>query len=214
MEDWVANLPTEGIREMCNWERFRTFAREPERRKVGIDARVTIDGTAYEVEPSLAGETVLLLWGLFDNDLYVEHQGERYGPFHPISGPIPLHRYRKFKKSKADERADRIEHLAAQLNLPLTALTGEQGLVLIAADEARDIPKQPFDPAPDVCYPTIIAAKLAIADELAMPLARMPEEDLSFINNLLAETLERSIVLAQVRDYFLKTRKGGSNYAG
>lgn len=216
MEDWLANLPAEGVREMCTWERFGTFAREPERRKVGIDARVTIDGTAYEVEPALAGETVILLWGLFDNDLYVEHQGERFGPFHPISGPIPLHRYRKFKKSKVDERADRIEHLAAQLNLPLAALSGEPGVLLIAADSARDIPMQPFEPtpAPDVCYPTNIAAKLAIADELAKPLAKLPEQDLLFINNLLAETLERSIVLARVRDYFRKDRKGGSEYAG
>ena len=216
LEDWLANLPSEGIREMCSWERFSTFAREPERRKVGIDARITIDGTAYEVESSLAGETVILLWGLFDNDLYVEHQGERFGPFHPISGPIPLHRYRKFKKSKADERADRVEQLAAQLNLPLTALTGEPGVMMIATDTARDIPMQPFEPTPaqDVCYPTIVAAKLAIANELAKPLAKLPEQDLQFINNLLAETLERSIILAQVRDYFRKNRKGGSGYAG
>ncbi len=213
IEDWLANLPTEGLREMCSWERFSTFAREPERRKVGIDARVTIEGTAYEVDPSLAGETVILLWGLFDNDLYVEHQDERFGPFHPISGPIPLHRYRKFKKSKADERADRIEHLAAQLHLSRTALAGEPGLVLIAADSARDIPRQPFEltPAPDVCYPSIVAAKLAIADE---PLAKLPEQDLVFINNLLAETLERSIVLTQVRDYIRNNKMGGSDYAG
>ena len=25
---------------MCSWERFSTFAREPKRRKLGIDARV------------------------------------------------------------------------------------------------------------------------------------------------------------------------------
>jgi hypothetical protein len=216
IEDWLSNLPTEGLQEMCTWERFSVFAREPERRKVGIDARVTIDGTAYEVEPSLAGETVMLLWGLFDNDLYVEHQDERFGPFHPVSGPIPLHRYRKFKKSKADERADRIEHLAAQLNLPRTALTGEPEVMLIAADSARDLPRQPFEPtpAPDVCYPSIVAAKLAIADELAKPLAKLREQDLLFINTLLTETLERSIVLAQVRDYFRKPGKEGSEYAG
>jgi len=64
--------------------------------------------------------------GLFDNDLYVEYQNERFGPFHPISGPIPLHRYRKFKKSKTEERADRIELLAAKINLPVAAVTGEQ----------------------------------------------------------------------------------------
>lgn len=216
INDWIANLAAEGIREMCTWERFSTFAREPERRKVGIDARVTIDGTAYEVEPSLAGETVILLWGLFDNDLYVEHQGQRFGPFHPVSGPIPLHRYRKFKKSKADERANRIEQLAGQLNLSLTALTGEPELVLIAADSAREIPVQPFElmPAPDVCYPTVTAAKLAIADELAKPLAKLSEQDLLFINNLLNETLERSIVLAQIRGYFRQIRNGGRDYAG
>lgn len=72
IEDWIANFPPDGIREMCVWEQYCRFAREPERRKVGIDARVSVEGTAYEVEPDLAGETVLLLWGLFDNELYVE----------------------------------------------------------------------------------------------------------------------------------------------
>ncbi len=216
IEDWLSNIPSDGIREMCSWERFSTFAREPERRKVGIDARVTIDGTAYEVEPGLAGETVILLWGLFDNDLYVEYQGERFGPFHPISGPISLNRYRKFKKSKADERADRIERLASQLNLSISALRDEPEIMLIAADSSSKILMQPFEqlPAPDVCYPTVVAAKLAIADELAKPLAKLPEQDLQFINNLLTETLERSIVLAQVREYFRNKRKGGSEYAG
>ncbi|KPW16795.1 Integrase, partial [Pseudomonas cannabina pv. alisalensis] len=70
IEDWLANLPAEGLREMCTWEQFCRFAREPERRKVGIDARVTIEGTTFEVEPDMAGESVLLLWGLFDNELY------------------------------------------------------------------------------------------------------------------------------------------------
>jgi hypothetical protein len=60
---------------MCAWEQFCRFAREPERRKVGIDARITIDGTAYEVEPSMAGETVILLWGLFDNEVHIEFEG-------------------------------------------------------------------------------------------------------------------------------------------
>ena len=68
MEEWLANLPPNGIREMCAWEQFCRFAREPERRKVGVDARVPVEGTAYEVEPDLAGETVLLLWGLFDSE--------------------------------------------------------------------------------------------------------------------------------------------------
>ena len=55
IEDWQSNLTDEGIREMCTWEQFCRFAREPERRKVGVDARVTVDGTAFEVEPDMAG---------------------------------------------------------------------------------------------------------------------------------------------------------------
>ena len=55
LADWLAHLPAEGLREMCTWEQFCRFAREPERRKVGVDARVTMAGTAYEVDPQLAG---------------------------------------------------------------------------------------------------------------------------------------------------------------
>jgi hypothetical protein len=69
LEDWLQHLPPTGLRAMWDWERFCTFAREPERRKVGIDARVVVEGVAYTVEPDLAGETVVLWWGLFDQEL-------------------------------------------------------------------------------------------------------------------------------------------------
>lgn len=68
IEDWITHVPTEGIREMCSWDQFCRFAREPERRKVGPDARITTDGTAYELEPEMAGDYVVLLWGLFDDE--------------------------------------------------------------------------------------------------------------------------------------------------
>ena len=80
---------------MCSWERFCAFAREPERRQVGVDTRLSVDGTQYEVDPELAGETVMLWWGLFDSELYVEHREKRYGPYRPVGGPVPLHRYRR-----------------------------------------------------------------------------------------------------------------------
>jgi hypothetical protein len=96
-EDWLKNLPAAGIRAMCSWERYCTFAREAERRRVGVDARLSVEGTQYEVDPELAGETVMLWWGLFDNELYVEHQDKRYGPYRPVGGPIPLNRYRHFE---------------------------------------------------------------------------------------------------------------------
>jgi hypothetical protein len=98
------------------------FAREPERRKVGIDARITVDGVSYEVDPDLAGETVVLWWGLFDNELYVEAGERRYGPYTPVGAPIPLHCYRSFKKTRTQQRADKIESLAKELVLPATVI--------------------------------------------------------------------------------------------
>lgn len=50
---------------------------------MGVDARVTIDDTAWEVEPDMAGETVILLWGLFDEEMYVEFTG---GPYYRYRG--------------------------------------------------------------------------------------------------------------------------------
>ncbi|WP_310319346.1 IS481 family transposase [Paraburkholderia terricola] len=213
LEDWLAHLPAEGVRDMCTWEQFCRFAREPERRKVGIDARVTIDGTAYELEPDMAGETVVLLWGLFDDELYAEFDSERYGPYHPVSGPIPLHRYRTFKRGRADERADRIRSLADQLGLPIAALDGDDVRLAPSAAAPRPLPHQPFDAdAHEYRFPNAIAARLAIADDLARPLAKLFPPDRAFIDQVLAETLVRRIVLARVRDYF-RHRKPGEGHA-
>jgi len=213
LDDWLANLPSEGLREMCTWEQVCRFAREPERRKVGIDARISIDGTAYEVEPDTAGESVILLWGLFDDELYVEFEGERFGPYYPVSGPIPLHRYRAFKRGKGGERADRIRALADQLGLPIAALAGDE-IRLAPPATALPLPRQPFDAEiHEYHFPNLIAAKLAIADDLALPLAKLPAEDRAFIDQLLTETLTRRIVLARVRDYF-RPKKQGEEHAG
>ena len=108
IDDWLAHLPADGVRQMCAWERFCAFAREPERRLVGIDCRLTVAGVAYEVDAELAGETVVVWWGLFDQELWVEHGEERFGPFRPVGGPIPLHRYRKHRKSRREVRADQV----------------------------------------------------------------------------------------------------------
>jgi len=49
---------------------------------------------------------------------------------------------------------------------------------------------------------TVIAAKLAIAEELALPLARLPREARAFIDQVLSETLVRPHVLQRIRHYF------------
>lgn len=208
-EDWLQNLPEQGIREMCGWERFCTFAREPERRKVGSDARVTIHGTSYQVDPDLADEEVILWWGLFDTELYIEHGERRSGPYAPISGPIPLHRFRQYKKSKAQQRADRIEVLAGKLVLPRSALTGHEPLPL-AADNSN-LKGEAFnrpDPFREPAFPTVLAAKLAIADYLGTPLAKLLPEQVAQINEILNETLDKVEVFSRVRPIFTKYTEG------
>ena len=209
MQDWVDNLPLQGLRKMCDWERFCSFAREPEQRKVGIDARVSVDGIPYQVDSELAGLTVTLWWGVFDNQLFVEYEQARFGPYQPVGGPIPLHRYRRFKKTKREQRAERIEALADQLQLSKAALEDEPRLRQPV--NVSNLSSQPFsdpDPFQELAFPSAIAAKKAIADFLAMPLAKLPPEQLDFINALVAETLEKPIVMAKVREYF-KTQRGG-----
>ncbi len=172
MDDWQQNLPDTGIREMCSWERFCTFAREPERRKVGTDARVSVDGIAYEVDADLAGESVVLWWGLFDNELYVEFGEKRYGPYHSVGGPIPLGRYRSFKKTRQQKRADSIENLAREIQLPRTALDNNDVTVLAAFSTNQKPPKTAFndpDPFTEFTFPNRVTAKQAIATELGMP---------------------------------------------
>lgn len=213
IEDWIANFPPDGIREMCAWEQYCRFAREPERRKVGIDARVPVEGTAYELEPDLAGEWVLLLWGLFDDELYIEYEGTRTGPYYPVSGPIPLNRYRAFKRGAAGERADRIRSLADQLGLPIAALAGED-IRLTPLNLPKELSKQPFDAdIHEYHFANTIAAKLAIANDLAQPLAKLAPVDRAFIDQVLAETLTRNIVLARIREYF-RNKKSGGDHAG
>ena len=199
-EDWQKSLPSSGIRAMCSWERFCTFAREPIQRKVGSDAQVSIDGVSYQVDPDLAGETVVLWFGVFDDELYVEQGEQRYGPYRPAGGPIPLHRYRKYKKTKTQKQADRIEAIAETLILPRAALSDDPSL----ADTLSEFnpPTETFidpDPFHELVFQNALAAKQAIADYLAMPLARLPQEQLDALNALLAKTLTKQAVFDYVR---------------
>lgn len=200
MEDWVQNLPPEGLREMCSWERFCAFAREPETRKVAVDARVSVSGIRYEVDPDLAGETVTLWFGLYDDQLFVEHGDRRYGPYAPIGGAIPLHRYRRFKKTPTQKRADRIEGLAEHLSVPLAALSDYP--TLSSSLSALEVATQPFrdpDPFHQLTFPSAIEAKRAIADHLGMPLAKLATQELEALNALLVETLVKQTVWDHVR---------------
>jgi hypothetical protein len=67
------------------------------------------------------------------------------------------------------------------------------------------------DPFQELRFPSVLAAKLAIADYLGRPLAKLAAEDLSNIDALLKETLERRTIITCVRGYFrdqAKRRQG------
>lgn len=209
MQDWLENLPSSGVREMCNWDRFCTFAREPERRKVGGDARVAVDGVAYEVDPELAGETVVLWWGLFDNELYVEHGEKRSGPYYPVGGPIPLHRYRAHKKTRHERRAERVEVLAGKLELARVAVLGgpeTPGWEELSADKPV-IPFADPDPFQEFAYANAVTAKRAIADYLGMPLARLSAEQIEAIEALLARTMNKREIIDWARQHLRNTAR-------
>lgn len=209
-EDWLSNQPATGLREMCSWDRFCSYAREPEQRLVGSDARIKVDGTEYQLSPEHAGQTVVLWWGLFDNELFVEHDGQRTGPYSPVGGPIPLGKYRKFKRTKAEERADKIEELANQLGLPRHAITGEPELAKVVQQVKTPKPTIPFptnNQLDATDFPSVIVAKLAIAHYFGKPLGSLPEEDNAFIGGVLERTLNKHEVLSTVKAHFARKRQ-------
>ena len=65
-----------------------------------------------------------------------------------------------------------------------------------------DAVKQPFvdpDPFHELAFPSALDAKQAIADHLALPLARLVPEQLRALNALLHETLAKKAVWDHVR---------------
>jgi hypothetical protein len=57
------------------------------------------------------------------------------------------------------------------------------------------------DPFQEFAYPNVLAAKRAIADYLAIPLAKLPPEQLAWINTLVDTTLNKKEVIEQVEEY-------------
>jgi hypothetical protein len=165
---------------------------------------VSVAGVTYELDPELAGEAVVLWWGLFDAELFAEHGDERYGPFDPVGGPVPLHRYRKHRKSRRDVRQDRVAELATRISIPRSALSGEPDLIAREPHRAM-LATRPFD-GPDrfeeLAFATPLKARAAIAEELRVPLGKLSADDLQFIADLLARTLVRAEVMVAIRERF------------
>jgi hypothetical protein len=66
-------------------------------------------------------------------------------------------------------------------------------------------PSIPFadpDPFHELRFASVIAAKLAIADYLGRPLARLTDDDRAYIDALLKDSLDRRTIITCVRGYF------------
>ena len=78
--------------------------------------------------------------------------------------------------------------------------------------DAAAIPARPFqdpDPFHQLVFANPIAARRAIADEVRVPLAKLSDEDRTFIDALLARTLARPEIITAVRERFPQGRRGG-----
>ena len=96
---------------------------------------------------------------------------------------------------------DRIEALAGKLGLPRAALDGLDQVPFPPAPVAAS-PSVPFadpDPHRELRYPSVLAAKLGMADYLGFALAKLAAKDRAHIDALLRDTLDRRTVIACVR---------------
>jgi hypothetical protein len=206
LEDWRKNLPPEGFRAMCDWKTFSSMARAPEMRKVASDACVTAGGVNYQVSSELAGLTVTLLWGIFDHELRVEHEGRYYGPFYPTKGPIPLGQYRSLKKSQTEVRADHISELAKKISIPRQALNPKEFIFLhdsgLTQETLNSVPFLEKNCLEDLSFGDSVEAKAAIARFLGFPLGRLSFDQLAKINQIVAKSLDKKEIMSNVKQLF------------
>ncbi len=72
-------------------------------------------------------------------------------------------------------------------------------------NSTNELKVQPFvesNPFTEQKFGTIIAAKLAIAEYLARPLAKLTSEQMAYIDAVCTNTLDKQEVMRQVKDFF------------
>lgn len=217
MEDWVANLPEAGFKAVCSWDKFRSFAREPVSKKVERDATILMDdGVRYEVSPELVDERVVVWWGLFDNELYVEHGDKRHGPYKPSGGPTQLHTFRRHKKTKREKTAERIEDLSETVTFSREVLSGKSEDSAVISLVKKPVPSSPYVDRFEFETPNFenqVVAKLAISQYLGKSIAELSDEAKAFISELVASTLNKQEVIGRTKTYIAKARRKGEHRA-
>ena len=101
--------------------------------------------------------------------------------------------------------------MAGKLGLPRAALEGSASVPILPTDVTpASVPFDDPDPFRELRFPSVLAAKLAIADYLGRPLAKLTAEDRGYIEALLKETLERRTIITCVRGYFRDRREAAA----
>ncbi len=213
MEDWVANISPEGIRDMCSWSRFASLAREPLKRTVSSDCTISLDGIFYSVDSELIGKTVIVWSGLLENDVFVECNGEHFGPFQPIGAPLELNKYKTYKKTEIQRMQERIEKMSRELTIPRENMATIHTVANPNLFKLKNLPlrTRPFedpDPFHEIRFSSENAAKKFIAATLGIPLGKLPQEELDSLNAFLTTTLDRAKILEWVHSKF-QSAKGG-----
>ena len=121
------------------------------------------------------------------------------------------------KKTATQQRADRSEDLAGPLSLPRAAVEGA-AFERAFSGEPPTLAGQPFaDPAPlhELTFPRALDAKRAMADHLALPLAKLAPEQLGALHALREEPLAKHSVWDHVRRHLepLYRREEGHDHA-
>jgi hypothetical protein len=202
IEVWAHGLPAAGFRQMCAWDTYCTFAREPEFRTVGLDGRISLENRIYQITPELSGERVEVWKGVFDLGVYVQDQGGAiHGPYAPESGTIPFGTYRRWRKTERDRRLEKVEHLAEGLAIPRASMSRDWR----TAEERNrsfDLPSVPFANPIGLLpeqYASMKDARRGIFGHFGIPLATLPAPVRGAIEAILRETLHRRDVYRRVK---------------
>lgn len=208
MEDWIKNIPAEGIKKMCSWEHFCTLVREPQIRKVTSDAHVSLDGILYKVDDELVGREVTVWYGLLDNNVFIDYNGDKFGPFTPTTGPISLGTYRSAKLTAAERALKKIEKMVEKISLPRSVVDANYNNNPHNINEVKEkiIVKSKLFEIKDVFeefrFSTTVRARMFIASLIGVPLGSLEQDKLDRIQALVSETLEKKKIIDGVQEIF------------
>ena len=142
----------------------------------------------------------MLWWGLFDNELYVEHSERRRFGLAPSaarsSAPVP----RLQESAKLSNAPSVSKHSPGSWHLPRTALEGHpHARAFEQATDAASHPVRGPDPLSGVHLSQRADGQTRHCGLLELPLAKLSPEQRAQIDAILATTLKKKDVIAQVR---------------